>query len=228
MEHIVAILTADVVHSRSLDPALLETRLREISGLLERHLFDNQRVFEHYRGDSFQARLQQPEEALKTALLWRAALRATNAEQPWDLRLAIGLGPEQYASAAGAGHSAGRAYERSGALLDTLKERDQMRLGISSPLAAWTENLQLQCHMAEGLMRRWTAPAAEAVFYALLFEANQEALAARLGISQPSVHKRLQTASWPAIRQWEAYFRRQVLSYIQTRDPWTTSSSPAS
>jgi hypothetical protein len=228
MENLVAIVTADVVHSRSMDPARLETRFREITHLLEQELFDNQHIFERYRGDSFQARLKQPAESLKIALLWRAGLRATDAEQPWDLRLSIGLGTEQYASASGVGQSAGSAYERSGALLDILKARDQMRLAISTPHAAWNEALQLQGQLAEGLIRRWTPLAAEAVFYALLYGENQEALAARLGISQPSVHKRLQTASWPAIRLWEAYFRRQVLSYIQTRDPWTTSSFPAS
>ena len=43
---------------------------------------------------------------------------------------------------------------------------------------------------------------AEAVFEAILRGETQEAMAKRLKITQPAVHKRLSGAHWPAINRW--------------------------
>lgn len=212
-----AVLTADVVGSRGIPAAQLEAGLSRIARVLESRFSPGRKLFQFYRGDSFQA-LTEPAEALRIALLWRAGLKAIPEVPEWDIRIAIGLGPVTH-SGESLATSAGPAFEGSGILLDEMKKSDEARIAFHTRDALWTKTLNTASFLAEGIIRRWTSAGAETTFQLLMSNETQEALAARLGVSQPAIHKRLQAASWPAIRSWEEYFRNSAipaLSAIKT------------
>jgi DNA-directed RNA polymerase specialized sigma24 family protein len=203
-----AVLTADLVSSRKLTAKAVESRLGEVSKLIELKLFRRKKTFEFFRGDSFQALLTQPEKALHLALLWRAAMKATlSGARQWDVRIAIGIGTVTHQGKTLAA-SGGPAFQQSGTLLDSLKHNDTQRIAFHTPDEAWNETLNTECILAEQIISRWTPTAAETVFQQFLYDETQQSLAKRLGIAQSSVHKRLQTAGWPAIRHWEEHYRR--------------------
>lgn len=203
-----AVLTADLVGSRKLPANAVESRVREVAKLIEARLFRRKKSHEFFRGDSLQALLSQPKDALRLALLWRAAIKATvSGAHQWDIRIAIGIGPVTHTAKTLAA-SGGPAFQQSGILLDGLKHSDTQRIAFHTSDQPWNEALNTECILAEQSMSRWTPTAAETVFQQLLYEETQQSLAERLGITQSSVHKRLQTAAWPAIRHWENYFRQ--------------------
>ncbi len=198
---------------------MLEKRLADIAKELEAAFFKKKKTFEVYRGDSFQALLENPADALKIALLWRAGVRATPDKHMWDIRIAIGIGAAAHRAATLAA-SGGPAFHVSGTLLDSLKaQSDSARIAIQTPDDDWNAALRTECLLAEASMGSWSRPVAEAVFQQLLRDETQAAIAKRLNISQPAVHKRLQNGVWPAIRHWEAYFRETAARKLaQTAD----------
>jgi len=203
-----AVLTADVVASSALSPATLKKLLLRTAKELETRVFGGEKTFNFFQGDSWQAVLA-PDAALATALLWRAAMRQDAAAL--DIRVAIGIGGVEYLAPDPA-HSGGEAFLLSGRMLDSLK-RGRTRIGIATPVADWNDSLQVACVLAEGNIGQWTSAAAQAVYLAWLHGETQDQLAKRLGLAQPSVHKRLTTAHWPAIRFWEESFRAQLARY---------------
>lgn len=210
-----AVLTADLVSSRHLLPARIEEITAQTAKDIERRLFRRKRTFELYRGDSIQAVLD-PQQALRVALLWRSAIRAVDeGKGGWDIRIAIGIGEASYTGSR-VSTSAGQAFELSGLLLDELKKKDSPRIGIRSASSSWNDQLETECILADTIMQRWTPGGAAAVFNALLYEETQEQLASRMGIAQSSIHKRLNSANWLALRHWLQYFQQQVLSYLET------------
>lgn len=206
------VMTADVVGSTGINAAKLQRTVKKIAADLETLPALVSTRFEFFRGDAFQAILPGAAEALRIALLWRAGLKWMLPGS--DIRTAIGAGAITYRSET-ASHSAGPAFERSGTLLDSIKAADGARIAFGTGDEALDAELETSCLLAEASIRRWTAAGAEAVYLQLLYGETQQVLAGRLGVAQPAVHKRLQAASWPALRHWERYYRNSVASRIQ-------------
>jgi len=202
------VLTADVVSSRDIPAALLESRMSEISKHLEKQLSSRRPLFEFYRGDSFQA-LVPATEALRIALLWRAGMKATGGDYDWDIRIAIGAGGISHIGKSLAS-SGGPAFQASGTLLDSMKRNYDSRIAFQTEDKKQTAALNTECLLAEAIIGRWTVIGAQTVYSMLYFSDTQEALAARMHVSQPAIHKRLQAANWTAIRHWEAHYRQTV------------------
>lgn len=202
-------LTADIVGSRHIPAAVLERGMSALAEQLEKKFGKSRRLFEFYRGDSFQA-LVEPADALMLALLWRAGLKANPEFPDGDIRIGIGLGTVQHVGESLAG-SAGQAFEFSGMLLDELKKNDDARIGFRTSDSNWNDTLNVCALLAEGHIRRWTQAGAETTFQILFENETQDALALKMGVSQPAIHKRLQAANWTAIRSWEAYYRHSFI-----------------
>lgn len=203
------VLTADVAGSTETDAVQLQQTFERIAGEIEKMLSVQT---EFFRGDSFQSLLPDAAEALRIALLWRAGLKWLLPGS--DVRCAFGAGAVVHRSETLA-HSAGPAFERSGTLLDSMTPADEARIAFSTGDAVLDAELETACLLAEPSIRRWTSAGAEAVYLQLLYGETQQVLAGRIGVAQPAVHKRLQAASWPAIRHWERYYRNAVASRIQ-------------
>ena len=207
-----AVMTADVVGSRAIPAATLESTLSQLAKTIEDKFSQGKKLFEFFRGDSFQA-LVEPVDALKLALLWRSGLKAIPETPEWDIRIAIGIGAVTHTGSSLAS-SAGPAFEGSGMLLDKMKESDEARIAFHTEDKLWTSTLNTCSVLAEGLISRWTTAGAETTFQLLMGNETQEVLAGRLCVSQPAIHKRLSAANWTAIKNWEDYFRNAAIPAI--------------
>jgi len=127
-----AVLTGDIVNSTRLSTANEKKLLKVLSNVLSSY------KYEFYRGDSFQVYLKNAEEALRIALLSRAAaisIPASDELMHGDVRISIGIGPVKppvkTLSAA-----KGDAFLLSGRKFDEItKTGKRLAIAINNPVA---------------------------------------------------------------------------------------------
>lgn len=203
----IAVLTGDVIDSRKVgDRPRLYRRLDEtLAGLASRHGGHGER----FRGDGFQLSLPRATAAMEAAVTLRAALiEHSEPHQRWDARIAVAVGPGE----PGGSEADGETFMASGRSLDALA-------GTAGHLALTLLDepedpaLGLLVRFIDDLLDGWSPYAAEVVGLSLgdnsAQPVSQQALAERLGISQPSVHKRLRAARWTLLADTLAYLRRR-------------------
>ncbi|WP_016854289.1 hypothetical protein [Halomonas smyrnensis] len=203
-----AVITGDIIDSRRLEEGQRLHRVLEttLEGLAERHEGDYQR----YRGDGFQLAIARVEAALEAAVALRAALIAhSEAGHRWDARLAIAVGRDDWRPGEALASADGPVFVASGRTLDALDASDaHLALRHTDVDEAPCEALLIR-HL-DALLADWSPRAAEAVGLRLADDLTQQALAERLGIRQPSVHKRLRAARWPLLADTLTHFRTSL------------------
>lgn len=210
MPKLIAVLTGDVIASRkTADPKRLSAALDvALARVCDRFAGEAER----YRGDAFQLALLDAEHAMTAAVMLRAALiERSEARQRWDARIAVAVGQDGWRPGQRIAEASGELFVRSGKALDAmdngaghlhlerLAERDEPDAG-----------LVLLTRFADDLIDGWSRYSAEAVGLLLRHGESQQALAERLGISQPAVHKRLRTARWALLDAYLRHTRRQL------------------
>lgn len=213
-----AVITGDIVHSRELeDLQVLLKVLKETVSEIEKEQA-NIIHFETYRGDSFQMLVNEPEQAMRIAVLIRCKLRsATQApnnaafsslESLWDARISIGIGrvnqPAQKVV-----ESTGEAFELSGNQLDRIKG-SQDRICLTSAWQGLNRQFEVLAKLSDAIISRWTLNSSEAAYRYLLFKETQQQIAKALGISQPAVHKRLSIANVDAVEMMLNYLHLTI------------------
>ncbi|MCE8038618.1 hypothetical protein [Halomonas sp. MCCC 1A11062] len=199
----IAVLTGDLVDSRKAsDPQrlfqVLDTAIEAITAR-----YDGQS--ERYRGDGFQIALPDPAVAMPAAVLLRAALiRHSEERQRWDARIAVAIGRDSWQPGQRVTEASGEVFVRSGQTLDTMSE-GTTHLALSLVEEPSSECLALLTRFVDDLLDGWSRYSAETVYLSLWHEESQQALAKRLGISQPSVHKRLRAARWALLDDYLRY-----------------------
>jgi hypothetical protein len=122
-----AVLTGDIVNSTKLPTSQESWLLEVLDRFLEPH------PHEFYRGDSFQAYIREPSEALEVALACRAVtIEITTKEEAsvrGDIRIGIGIG-EVAVPVSSLGSAKGEAFFLSGRELDELQQTER-RLAIT-------------------------------------------------------------------------------------------------
>lgn len=127
-----AVLTGDIVNSTRLSAANEKRLLKGLKKILYSY------KYEFYRGDSFQIYLKNPADALRIALLCRAAAISVPSNEEnmhADVRISIGLGtvksPVKVLSSA-----KGEAFLLSGRMLDELaKSGRRLSIAVNGPIA---------------------------------------------------------------------------------------------
>lgn len=190
-----AVATGDVVASQSLstrEQGELAERLREAG----RFAFGDA-PFEVFRGDSWQAYCERPEEALARAVAMRSY---AIGKLGFDTRVGIGLGAVDTFRPEKISLSQGEAFALSGGALGEL--RDERRLAMAAPAALSPELLSAVCELLDTLVSSWTDKQAFAIALATT-GAQQNELAARSEppISAQAFGKRLASANWKRIKQ---------------------------
>jgi len=192
-----AVLTGDIVASSRLSPADLDDVLAAVATSSETAASwtGSRARFGRYRGDGWQCLGPSPALSLRAALFIRAGLRARRRDL--DTRISIGIGagsmPETGIAAA-----SGPAFERSGAGLDGMGRAARFAVASSDEIGLEGAVLAL----ADEISRRWTARQAEVFVHALPPDApTQNAIGARLGISQQMVAKHLRAGGDWALRE---------------------------
>ncbi|MDW8851994.1 hypothetical protein SD960_17965 [Flavobacterium sp. MMLR14_040] len=161
--------------------------------------------WEIYRGDEFQVEIKNPEEALLTAILIKAHLRALKS----DARMSIGFGDKTH-NAEKISESNGTAFINSGELFETLKKQ-KVTLALRTGDIIFDEKMNLMLRLALTFMDNWLAQPAQ--FVAVAIEnpnLSQEELGQKLGINQAAVSRRQKRAQFDLIMNLDRYFRTQI------------------
>lgn len=189
-----AVITGDIVNSTRL-PASKTSRLTR--RIIE--IFDNNKN-EFYRGDSFQAYIKDPKEALRLALLCRtAAINIAKDEKVVsDVRISIGIG-NITGIVRTLKTAKGEAFVLSGRMLDEIIKTEQ-RLAITSSNRLANEGLQVIADYINSIFQLMTAKQAEVIFELLLGQ-QQQAVAKKLKKTKSSIHQRVTAGRWPEIER---------------------------
>ncbi|MDN3526168.1 hypothetical protein QWY79_12920 [Halomonas sabkhae] len=213
MTQAVAVLTGDIIDSRGLDDS--QALFAVLDETLERLARAHDGRFERFRGDGFQLALPEPAAALEAAVMLRAGLIRQGQDQRWDARIAIAVGEDDWQPEAPLAAADGPVFVASGQGLDNMAE--DTHLSLTRPDAEPDPGLELLLRYVDELIEGWTTHAAEISHLRLWHDESQQALARRLGIRQPSVHKRLRTARWALLGDTLAYFRERLAMEGSTR-----------
>ncbi|WP_281234703.1 SatD family protein [Flavobacterium gelatinilyticum] len=196
-----SVITGDIIGSRQHESEHWVEDLKQILAPLGK----TPSQWEVYRGDEFQIEIKNPEEALLTAILLKARLRAIKS----DARMSIGFGDKTH-DAEKISESNGSAFIHSGELFETLKKQ-KVTLALRTDETDIDERLNLMLQLALTFMDSWLVQSAE--FVALAIEnptLSQEELGQKLGINQAAVSRRQKRAQFDLVMNLDRYFRTQI------------------
>jgi hypothetical protein len=197
-----AVLTGDIVNSTKLSAAEEE----ELIQALKRFLNDKARHTQFYRGDSFQAYLDRPEDALELALQCRAAAISQPEEKEGeskpvesDIRISIGIG-DVVLPIGNLGEAKGEAFIRSGRRFDELQQQSEHRLAISSGEPTADIGFEVMADYLDSIYRGMTVKQAK-VIVELLGNTTQQQLAVTLNKSKSTISQLANDGGWPKIER---------------------------
>jgi len=196
-----SVITGDIIGSRQQNSKHWVEDLKKILsrfGATPSH-------WEVYRGDEFQIEIKNPEEALLSAILIKAHLKAIKL----DARMSIGFGDKTH-NAEKISESNGSAFIHSGELFETLKKQ-KVTLAMRTGDMFFDEKINLMIQLALTFMDHWLAQQAEFVAAAIENPTLlQEELGQKLGINQAAVSRRQKRAQFDLVLQLDRYFRIQI------------------
>lgn len=197
----IAVLTGDIIQSRKLqngDIEILLEKLRTCFEAIQENILTTKAQYEFYRGDSFQILLNEPEQALKVAIIIRSCLRSIFnshssskgiTETKSDARISIGVGSLRMQNNRLA-ESQGEAFELSGTELDFIK-KEALNLSIKTRWDSINEEFKVNCLFADNAINNWSSKTAESIYRYLLYGETQKEQAIFFNVSQPAISKRL-------------------------------------
>lgn len=193
----IAVLTGDLVNSGTLGPEKIARAFQALAACAETQAgwMGAPLRFTRHRGDGWQVVLTEPQKALRSALSFRAALRAEGEEFDSYMAIAEGFAPERLLADLNV-HTED-VFVRSGQGLDDLKKtRLPLRMAHEGR-GAVDAAVILADHLSQG----WTAAQAQAILPVLdpHFTGTQSDIARRLGKSRQAVAKALQAAGWETL-----------------------------
>jgi hypothetical protein len=190
-----AVLTGDIVNSTKLKPKV-ETRLMAaLSRILAPY------PSEFYRGDSFQAYMEEPEKSLKTALLCRTTAISLSEDEELnrpDIRISIGIGKTN-SPVKELRSAKGEAFLLSGRAFDQL-QKEKTRLSISTAMPIADLGLGAMADHINAVYAEMTARQAK-VIAELLQGKTQQTVAMDLKRSKSTIHQHVSSGRWPEIEK---------------------------
>ena len=198
-EKIVAILTGDIVNSRSEDPEKWMIRLKAVLNETGK----SPESWEIFRGDTFQLETT-VQDALKKAIQVKASIKQ---DKNLDVRIAIGIGKQEYKKES-ITESNGEAYIHSGSCFNELKKR---RLAIKTPWPEFDEEWNLYIKLAS-LSIDQLAPKTAAILKAAMDhpEMNQQQLADQLQKNQSTISESLNRAGFDELQSMLNRYQNQI------------------
>jgi predicted XRE-type DNA-binding protein len=202
----VAILTGDIVHSRSV---AAKTWLAALKNALVK--IGEKANWEIFRGDSFQIQ-STPQEALIQAIFLKASIKAIKG---LDVRIALGIGEIEF-SAKKITESNGEAFINSGEKLDELKE-NRLLMAIKSPWPEFDYEMNVAIRLALIAMDNWSQASAEMIKLSIEKSGiSQLELAELSGKSQSTVSEALKRARFAEILELDGLYRKKISGLIKS------------
>lgn len=202
----IAVITGDIVHSRTLQPQQWLNHLKE--GLT---LFGSSpKDWEIFRGDSFQLKTN-AEDALLTALTLKAWMKYF---KQLDVRMSIGVGKQSFENNA-VTEGNGSAFELSGAGFDSLGKKN---LSIRTSDPDLNDTLGVMCRLSLLIMDKWSERTAEAIYIKLRNpNLSQAGIAAALNKKgQGNISEALKRGGFDEIYEFIHYYNQAIKKYVAT------------
>ena len=198
----IAVITGDIIGSQKMNPKvwlnILKRELNEIG--------ETPKIWEVYRGDSFQAIIANPADALKIAIKIKATMKTI---PDIDVRMVIGIGSKTY-TAAKVTESNGTAFVHSGETIERLKSEKQT-LAIKSDWPEFDKEMNLFLKLSLIVMDNWTVNAAEVVKATMENpETVQDKLGQMVGIKQSAVSNRLKRAYFDEVMEVNEMYKSKL------------------
>ena len=152
-----------------------------------------------FRGDSWQALIDDPVRSLRAAIFLRAYVRSIGGKN-LDTRMAIGVGKIDYVPSGQVSAGDGEAFRRSGKLLEKMAGPNKGRIRFAFPQNPAEALADAVVRLSASLVDSWSSRQARAILGAL-----QGFSPARIievwpePITRQAVSKHLSRAGWPAI-----------------------------
>ncbi|WCM42512.1 SatD family protein [Flavobacterium sp. CBA20B-1] len=201
----IAIITGDIVSSRTLDPKIWLHHLKKGLETLAASSFH----WEIYRGDSFQFKTT-PEDALLHAILLKTWVKHL---KEIDVRLSIGIG-EQSFEGTKITEANGSAFELSGEGFDAL---DKKNLTINTPHKSLNDTFRVMTDLSLLIMDKWSDKSAEIIYLKLKNPTwNQTQIAAQLNKKQSTISEALKRGGFEEIEQFINYYKQTMIHYVAT------------
>jgi hypothetical protein len=195
---ITAILSGDIINSRSVDASLWIKTLKKALNTFGK----STKTWEIYRGDSFQLEVDATA-ALQAAFYIKAEIKL---HKELDVRIAIGIGDKTYASSK-ITESNGTAFENSGDCFNALKSN----LELKSPWPKLDHDLNIAISLALLTMDSWSTTNAYIFKNALHNpEMSQQELADKIKKSQSNISAGLKRSGYAELSRLLHHFRQQV------------------
>jgi hypothetical protein len=203
----VAIITGDVINSEKVDANKWLSVLKEYFNTFGKSPTD----WAIYRGDEFQLRIGNVEEAFITAIQIKAKMKQF---KELDVRLSIGLGDEIVRSN-NILESNGTAFVRSGRTFDDLR-KNKTTMFVNTGNQEIDQELNLYIKLAlTGFMDKWSVASAEIVSLNLEnMSISQEEIAKMAGMAQAAISQRLKRANFEVLMDLNSMFVKKIKSLV--------------
>lgn len=206
-----AVLTGDIVNSTKLEPKKEKKLMKLFYQILEPY------KFEFYRGDSFQAYIREPKEALKIVLQCRtAAISVTGTEEATgsDVRVSIGIGSIA-APIRKLATAKGEAFILSGRSFDVMSKDDsRLTIMVGGKNKQFLDlGMELVANYIDSIYRGMTAKQAEVILELLVGNTQQEA-AKKLKKSKSTISQLVSSAKWVEIEKVMGIYE-QIINSIK-------------
>lgn len=211
-----AVITGDIIHSTKLNAEQRNILFERIAKALKQWDKDFKMRSETFRGDSFQCVIDNPKLALRVVLIQKTFIRSLNPSElykvinhnkprsqkkiilpTWifDARIVIGIGEVEYLSNRLAS-SGGEAFQLSGQLLDSIKNKKQS-IGIATN-DKFNDELETEFKLLDAIISKTSALQCQVIFQKLLGYTEHQ-IAEKLNIHQSAVNQRSMNGNWNAI-----------------------------
>lgn len=199
----VAIITGDVINSEKVDS---EKWLSVLKGYFNT-FGESPADWAIYRGDEFQLRIRNVEEAFITAIQIKAKMKQF---KDLDVRLSIGFGDEIIGNR-NILESNGTAFIRSGRTFDDLrKNKTTMLVNTGNQEIDQEFNLYIKLALT-GFMDKWSIASAEIVSLNLEnMYISQEEIAKMAGMAQAAISQRLKRANFEVLMDLNSMFVKKI------------------
>ncbi len=201
----IAVITGDVINSRSLAKDWIDTLKLSLDSLIGKNI-----KWEIFRGDSFQVELN-AKYALLNAIYIKACLKTLKQA---DVRIGIGIG-EKSINAEKLTEANGEVFINSGKAFDNLKI-NKVNMAMLTPWPKFDEEINLFIKLALISMDNWGQISAEMVKYAIENQNTKQHKIAKIsGRSQSSVSEALKRAHFTELMELESRYRNQITKLIR-------------
>lgn len=201
MDKIKGVITGDIIESSAIQIKYRDFLLESVSKIANELSVIEPLKIEFFRGDSFQMVIDNPENAMKIAVLLRAGLKShtpKECKKPWDARLSLGVGTVSY-HATNIVVSDGEAFQYSGRELDEMGKR---RLIVKTRWSDANEELQVSTAFADEVISSWSVSQSQATYQALLYDISQKDIARKFKKSAQNISKLLSAAKVNLIQMY--------------------------